>query len=106
MDELNKYVDSIPDLKYEGHIGEIDDVLTALEKGGRPLITGVDGKKTLELITAIYKSGFTKAIVSLPIKEDDEFYRTGGIEKNAIHFYEKKISAEELSEEEIKINSI
>ena len=106
LDELNKYVDSIPDLKYEGHIGEIDDVLTALEKGGRPLITGVDGKKTLELITAIYKSGFTKSIVSLPIKEDDEFYRTGGIEKNAIHFYEKKISAEELSEEEIKINSI
>lgn len=106
LNELNEYVNSIEDLKYEGHTGEIENVLTALEKGERPLITGVDGKKTLELITAIYKSGFTKSIVSLPIDKDDEFYKSGGIEKNAIHFYEKTVSAEELSEEDIKINSI
>ena len=99
-------MDSIPDLKYEGHTGEIDDVLTALENGKRPLITGVDGKRTLELITAIYKSGFTGMRVSLPIQKIDEYYRTGGIEKHAIHFYEKTVSAEELSEEDIKINSI
>ena len=104
--ELNQYMDSIPDLKYEGHTGEIDDVLTALENGKRPLITGVDGKRTLELITAIYKSGFTGMRVSLPIQKIDEYYCTGGIEKHAIHFYEKTVSAEELSEEDIKINSI
>ena len=65
--KINDYYESIPDLKYEGHAGEIDDYLTALENGTRPLITGIDGKKTVELITAIYKAGCKKEYVHLPI---------------------------------------
>lgn len=64
-------------------------MLTALEKGEKPLITGKDGKRTVELITAIYKAGFQKKTVSLPITEEDEYYTVEGIQKNAIHFYEK-----------------
>ena len=106
LDELNKLVDEIPDLEHVGHTGEIDDMLSALEQKKRPLITGIDGKRTVELITAIYKSGITKSIVSLPIAEDDEYYHTGGIEKNAPHFFEKTVSADSLSDEAITIESI
>lgn len=33
------------------------------------MITGEDGRKTVELITAIYKAGFIKQIVTLPIEK-------------------------------------
>ena len=105
-DELNEFVSAIPDLKYVGHTGEIDNVLAALEQGNRPLITGIDGKRTVELITAIYKSGITETVVELPIQEDDVYYHIGGISENAPRFFEKTVSAEELSDEEIKIESI
>lgn len=69
VDQINSYYESIPDLTYEGHTGEIDNILTALETGKRPMITGEDGRKTVELITAIYKAGFIKQIVTLPIEK-------------------------------------
>ncbi len=93
-ERLDAYYHSIPDLKYEGHTGEIDDVLTALERGGRPMITGEDGRKTVELISAIYKAGCTRSVVRLPIEKEDDYYTFQGILKHAIHFYEKKASVE------------
>jgi predicted dehydrogenase len=91
---LNEAYEAVPELKFTGHAGEIDNVYAALENGTRPLITGVDGKRTVELITAIYKAGFEKRTVSLPITPEDEYYRQEGILKNAIHFYEKTSSVE------------
>lgn len=89
LEKLQKEYNAIEDLQYEGHTGEIENMLTALEKGEKPLITGKDGKRTVELITAIYKAGFQKKTVSLPITEEDEYYTVEGIQKNAVHFYEK-----------------
>ncbi|GHV26503.1 oxidoreductase [Clostridia bacterium] len=97
QDELTSLHGKIPDLLYEGHTAEIDDVYSALENGTKPLITGTDGKRTVELITAIYKSGFLKKTVSLPIDKDDEYYTTEGVLKNAIHFYKKSASVENFA---------
>lgn len=105
MDQLEEYYQSLPDLPYEGHTGEIDDILTALEQGGKPLITGEDGKKTVGLITAIYKAGCQKETVMLPIAETDEYYTFEGIMKNAIHFYKKGASVENFAPEEISVGS-
>ena len=68
---IQEEYDKIPDLKYEGHVGQIDDVMTAIENNGKPLIKGVDGRRTLELITAIYKSGCTNQHVKLPLDKED-----------------------------------
>ena len=87
--EITEKYNAIPDQPYEGFDGEINNLLTAVETGTRPLITGADGKMTLELITAIYKSGCTKQTVTLPLPKDDEFYTFDGIMKNAVRFYEK-----------------
>ncbi len=103
--KITEYYDSLPDLKYEGHTGEIDDYLTALENGKRPMITGEDGKKTVELITAIYASGFTGQVVNMPLPKDSAYYKEGGIVKSAPHFYEKSASVENFADEAITVGN-
>jgi predicted dehydrogenase len=103
--EITDYYNSIPDLKYEGHTGEIDDYLTALENGTRPLITGEDGKRTIELITAIYAAGITKKQVDMPFSMDSEFAHTGTIVKKAPHFFEKKESVENFADESFTVGN-
>ena len=93
------------DLQYEGHTGEIDNVLTALENGKRPMITGFEGRNTVELITAIYKAGFEKKTVTLPIEPEDEYYTVEGFQKHAVHFYEKKESVENFEVGEISVGN-
>lgn len=105
MEKLQDFWEKIEPLAYEGHTGEIENVLTALEKGERPLITGEDGKKTVEVITAIYKSGFSGQVVKFPIDSKDEYYTFEGIMKNAIHFYEKNASVENFAEESITVGN-
>lgn len=105
MDKIEEFYKSIPDLKYEGHTGQIDDVLTALENGTRPMITGIDGRKTIELITAIYKAGFKKELVKLPLTKDDDYYTFEGFLKNTVHFYEKSAAVENLTDGDITVGN-
>lgn len=92
-DELEQQLESayqaIPKLQYTLHLGQIDNFIHALETGAPPLVDGLQGKRSLELIAAIYKSAITRQVVSLPITPDDPYYVTGGLVKLAPHFYEK-----------------
>lgn len=103
--KLDDFYRTIPDLAYEGHTGEIDDVLHALENGTRPLITGEDGRKTVELISAIYKAGCLKRTVTLPLEKGDDFYTFDGLLKNAVRFYQKSMSVENFAEERITLGN-
>jgi predicted dehydrogenase len=94
--ELNDLAAAQPPLPYTAHTGEIEQVLGALESGGRPAIGGKDGRSTIELITAIYKAGTLGATVKFPLAKDDPFYTVGGILKEVPHFYEKSASVAEL----------
>ena len=93
-EEAEKYLASLPPLPYEMHVGQLENVLTALETGGDVAITGEDGRRTIELITSIYKAGSTRQTVTLPIRPDDPFYTVDGIRKAVPHFYEKTTSVE------------
>ena len=74
-------------------------MLTCLEQGGTtPAITGEDGRRTIELITAIYKAGATRQPVQLPLTPEDPFYTVAGIQAHAPHFYEKSASLADLGE--------
>lgn len=90
-----------PELQYEGHRGQIQDVLNAIEHGTPVLVDGMQGRKTLELITAIYQSASTGQTVKLPLGPDSPFYTRQGILQNATYFYEKKTSIENFSENTI-----
>ncbi|MCL2356322.1 MAG: Gfo/Idh/MocA family oxidoreductase [Defluviitaleaceae bacterium] len=103
--EITDKYNSFASREYEGFDGEIDDVLRAVETKSRPLITGEDGRKTVELITAIYKSGCLKQTVSLPLDKSDEFYTFDGILKNAVRFNKKTKSAEALGDNEITLGN-
>lgn len=94
--ELTGYYEGLPKLTYTIHTGQIDNVLTALETGGQVLIGGEDGRRTIELITAIYKAGTEQRTVDLPIKKDDPFYTAAGILKQVPHFYQKSASVEDF----------
>lgn len=106
ISELNHFYNALPDLAYEGHTGEIHDFLTALAEKRPPLITGKDGRMTLELITAIYKAGSRKEYVRLPLPEDDPFYTFEGILKNAVIFYEKSQSVENFDTDAITFSRL
>ena len=103
--ELTAFYDAIPPLRCEGHTGEIDNYLTALEHGERPLITGEDGRRTIELITAIYKSGALSETVSLPIAPEDDFYTFEGLLSHVPHFYEKTASVENFAPDTITVGN-
>ncbi|MCL1883380.1 MAG: Gfo/Idh/MocA family oxidoreductase [Defluviitaleaceae bacterium] len=103
--EITDMYNSLKTREHEGFEGEIDDVLTAIETNSRPLITGEDGRKTVELITAIYKSGCLKQTVTLPLSKDDEFHTFDGILKNATRFYKKSKSEENLGDNEITLGN-
>ena len=99
------YLAALPPLRYEHHTGQLDNVLTAIEKGEKPAITGEDGRRTIELITAIYKAGSTRTPVDLPLKKDDPFYTVEGIMKSVPHFYEKTKSEIDLGGSDITVGS-
>jgi predicted dehydrogenase len=91
---LTNFILDLPKLRYTVHTGELENILTALETRVRPAIDGHDGRNTLELITAIYKSGATAATVNLPIAQSDPFYTVKGILAAMPHFHEKAASVE------------
>jgi len=97
--------DSQPIIEHEGHAGQIEDVLSALEENRAPKITGADGRRTIELITAIYESGSKHTTVQLPIKKDDPFYTLQGMLDNTPRFYEKTTSVVSLGGENITLGS-
>jgi len=99
IDEINALYQSFPPLAHQGHTGQIDNVLTALETGGDWLIKPEDGRRTIELITAIYKAGSEGSVVKLPLAPDDPFYTVEGIMKSVPHFYEKAKSVTDLGGE-------
>lgn len=97
-DRLTSQFHATPALRWTLHTGQIDNVLTAIEQQIEPLVDGEQGKRSLELITAVYKSAITRSVVTLPVQRDDAFYRTGGLLQKAPHFYEKSASVSNFAE--------
>lgn len=69
------------------------------------MITGEDGRRTVELITAIYKAGCKKELVRLPIEKEDPYYTFEGILQNATRFYHKSASVENFDEGTITLGN-
>ena len=97
--EIAAFAESLPKVQYEIHPGQLENVLTAIETDTDPAITGEDGRRTIELITGIFKSGAVGQTIDLPLAKDDPFYTVEGIMANVPHFYEKTTSAADLDGE-------
>jgi UDP-N-acetyl-2-amino-2-deoxyglucuronate dehydrogenase len=55
---------------HHGHTRQFQDVLTAIKKGTKPLIDGPEGRRSVEIILAIYKAAETGRTVELPLPAD------------------------------------
>lgn len=97
--EIAAFAENLPPVPYEGHTSQLDNVMTALERHTAPAIGGEDGRRTIELITVVYKAGATRRTVELPLRKDDPFYTSAEMMANMPHFYEKTTSAMDLSGE-------
>lgn len=55
---------------HHGHTELFKDTLRAIEKGFQPLSSGEEGRKSVELILAIYKAAETGKSIKLPLSSD------------------------------------
>jgi len=83
-------------LEHVGHPGQIGDVLGAVRERRRPVVDGADGRRAIELVTAIYVAGIERRTVDLPLPADDPYYRTGTLVARAPHFFEKTATVADL----------
>jgi len=88
-DLLQNRYDELPELKYEGHAGEINNFIQAILGNEELVVTGEQGRNAIELIMAIYKASSTKAAVTLPIQKDDPFYRRDTMIASMPRFHQK-----------------
>ena len=55
---------------HAAHADQFHDVIKAIKDGGSPLIDGHEGRKSVEVILAIYQAARTGKTVKLPLKKD------------------------------------
>ena len=75
---------SSPDISFECHQRQFEEITTALKNKMEPPISGVEGRKALEVILAIYKSAFTGNRVTLPLADSlflKELAKAGGFNR-------------------------
>lgn len=65
----------------EGFAGPIRDLFAAIREDREPITGGLSVRRTIEAVTAIYKSAATGAEVRLPIGRDDACYTTEGLHR-------------------------
>ncbi|MGC8988599.1 MAG: Gfo/Idh/MocA family protein, partial [Verrucomicrobiia bacterium] len=99
--EIQALHDSVPPLEFEGHDGQVSNMLAAIEGGERLLIDGLEGRRPIELITAIYQSAHLGVKVEIPLPGSAPFYTREGILKNAHRFHQKTRSVESFSDNRI-----
>ncbi len=99
--ELQDLYEAAGTIPFAGHKAQIDDFLDAVTNNRAPLVTGRDGRDTLELVMAIYKSGLLKAPVSLPLNPGDPFYKKDTMTALMPHFHEKTRVQENFSSSDI-----
>lgn len=103
-EQIQAQYDALPDLAYQGHAGQIANMLDAIQNREPLLITGAAGRDTLELITAIYASSVTKTTTSLPLDHQNPFYTREGILKHALYFHEKTKHIENFTDDRITVS--
>jgi predicted dehydrogenase len=54
------------DISFAGHQRQLEDMILSIETGKKPLIDAIDGRKSVEIVLAIYESCRTGRRVTLP----------------------------------------
>ena len=57
-------------ISHRGHMEQLKDFVKAVRTGGDPVVNGEEGRKSVEIILAIYKAAQTGKKVTLPLASD------------------------------------
>jgi UDP-N-acetyl-2-amino-2-deoxyglucuronate dehydrogenase len=60
-------------ISHIGHREQLKDFIKSIETGRKPLVDGDEGRKSVEIILAIYKSAWTNKPVKLPLLADPTY---------------------------------
>src|SRR5699024_4657318 len=90
--ELDALAEQQPRLEHTGHAGQLGDVIAAIRDGRTPLVDGEDGKRAIELVTAIYAATIERRTIDLPIPPEDPWYRSGTLVERAPRFFAQTTS--------------
>lgn len=104
-EKIQALYDQWPELVYTGHTGQIANVLAALAGVEELLIDGHAGRRTIELITAIYYAGAYETKVTLPLTPSNPFYTTEGILAHAPRFHRKTKNIENFADDTIIVGA-
>jgi predicted dehydrogenase len=55
---------------HHGHTEQFKDVLKAIKQGGTPAVDGHEGRRSVEIILAIYKAAESGKVIGLPLPKD------------------------------------
>lgn len=75
---------SSPGIDFQCHQRQFEEIVTALRTGVEPPISGLEGRKALEVVLAIYKSAFSGNRVSLPLPNSlflEQIAKNGGFNR-------------------------
>lgn len=100
--EIEKVRESFPEPTRGNHEALIERVIRFIEKGEIHPEDSADGRLALEVITAIYQSGFTRSTVRLPLGKDSLLYDKDGINENGKNFRGAYQNAGSGNQEELK----
>lgn len=101
LEKIEAAYDAIAPLKWENHSGQVLNFLRAITGEEALVADGYEGRKVIELISAIYESACFRRSVTLPLEKSDPFYTAEGKVENMPHFHEKKVSVDAMAEGKI-----
>ena len=57
-------------ISFAGHVAQFNDTIDAIKNGSKPLIDGHEGRRSVEVILAIYHAAQSGGVVELPLQVD------------------------------------
>jgi len=80
---------NLPELSVRGHVAQIGDVLAAISEGRVPMVTGEEGRRTVEIVLAIYRAAIERKVIDLPIAKDNPWYSGEALLELAPRYFKK-----------------
>lgn len=94
----------LEELPLENHPAQLRNFLRAIRGEEALAIDGEEGRKTIELIMAIYRAAVTGQPVELPLQKEDPFYRKAGMNAMMPRFHQKTRSVENFTTSKISFS--
>ena len=102
-DQIQRRYDALDSLPMEGHPAQLLNFLKAIDGQELVAVDGSEGRRTIELIHAVYKSAIEQKPVTLPLDKSDDFYTKEGLVKKMPRFFTKGKSVENFSTSKITL---